>query len=875
MGMKFSSRAGNPNAVSAGEQQSGIALAKCQNARTIKPLGSPRRTVGLTKCLTRVATAMGIVLSTPAFAQTAPDSPPGDIVVTARRVEERLQDVPISITVYNPQQLADRNIVNSADLAAYTPSLAVNGTYGPEKSSFAIRGFSQDLNTLPTVGVYFADVVAPRLSSNITSGNGAGVGSMFDLQNVQVLKGPQGTLFGRNTTGGAILLVPQKPTDKLGGYVEGTYGNYNAERVQAVLNVPLSDTFFVRAGIDRYKRDGYINNRSGIGPTEFNNINYLAARLSVLAQLTPNLENYAIATYSRSDTNGVLGKIPFCNRGTVPGSTGAGAVERAAVCAQVDNEAARGFGYYDAENSDPNPFVKSRQWQVIDTTTWKTTDTLTIKNIASYGEAVERYSFNLSGDVIPFPLVVTNPGPNTPQGHQATFTEELQFQGRTSDNRLTWQAGGYMERSDPIGGRQGQEQVTSVLSSCTDVYAFKCSPFLLNLPGIGLIPAGSISIARNVYSYQNYGLYAQGTYKFTDQLSLTAGIRNTWDYEKEDSDNVRVTTSAAGPLGFACSRAVTPVPNPGAALALGGSCTRSFVQKSSKPTWLIDLEYKPVRDMMVYAKYARGYRGGGINEANFGAETWKPEHLDTYELGLKSSFHGAVSGTFDVTGFWNEFKDQQASVFIPACTANIPGCTHPAPTSINGIQNIGRSRLRGVEADGSIILFKDLRFDVGYAYLDAKVTGGSVPFCDNTRFICSQASFLGAGTVLPFAPKNRITVTGTYTLPLDPSIGKISVGATFTHTDHQFTGHGDDTAFAAGAIPYNAGITPATNLLNLNANWKSVAGSPVDLSLFATNVTNQKYYVAGGTALAGLGGEVIILGEPRMYGMRLKVHFGD
>src|SRR5437867_5174066 len=180
----------------------------------------------------------------PPAAQNQPQATeenPAEIVVTARRREERLQDVPISITVYTPEQLANRNIVNSTDLATYTPSLAVNGRFGPEKASFSIRGFSQDLNTLPTVAVYFADVIAPRLTSNITSGNGAGVGAMFDLQNVQVLKGPQGTLFGRNTTGGAILLVPQKPTDRLEGYVEGTIGNYNEMRLQAVLNVPVND----------------------------------------------------------------------------------------------------------------------------------------------------------------------------------------------------------------------------------------------------------------------------------------------------------------------------------------------------------------------------------------------------------------------------------------------------------------------------------------------------------------------------------------------------------------------------------------------------------------------------------------------------------
>ncbi len=812
-----------------------------------------------------------MVTVAPAIAQGANDSAAGDIIVTARRMEEKLQDVPISITVYNQEQLANRNIVNSTDLAAYTPSLSVNGKFGPNKSSFAIRGFQQDNNTLPTVGVYFAEAVAPRLQSAITGGNGAGVGSMFDLQNVQVLKGPQGTLFGRNTTGGAILLVPQRPTDKLEGYAEGTVGNHNTWRGQVVLNVPLSDTIRVRAGIDRYKRDGWINNRSGIGPKDFNNVNYWAARLSILADLTPDLESYTIFTYSKSDTNGKVDRLAFCD----PTATSVPAVvTKTSLCAQIAAEKAAGFGYYDVSNSDPNPFVNSRQWQVINTTTWKTSDTLTVKNIASYGESRESYSFTLNGDNTPLNFVIINPGQNTPQGNQWTFTEELQLQGRSSNDRLTWQVGGYLERSAPKGGLAGQESWVSTFGNCSDVYAFKCS--LLSLGGT---PVGSLGISHSVFYFHNYGLYAQATYKLTDQLAVTAGIRNTWDWQKGYGDNVRVVVSPTGPISFSCTRAVTPSPNPGVSLVTNGACGngRAFSTESQKPTWLIDLEYKPTQDILAYVKYARGYRAGGINEANLLAETWNPEYVDNYEVGLKTSFHGAVRGTFNLTGFWNEFKDQQASVFIPQCVispAN-PACTNPSFTGINGIQNIGRSRLKGVEADGSILLGDAFRFDFGYAYLDAKVTGGSVPFCSNSSFLCSQASFLVAGSALPYAPKNRITVTGTYTLPFPESVGKVSVGATFTHTDSQYSGHANDAAFAAGKIPFNASINPATDLLTLNMNWNGVGGSPVDLALFATNVTNQNYYVASGNSLSTVGAESIVLGEPRIFGARIKVHFGQ
>jgi iron complex outermembrane receptor protein len=843
-------------------------------------------TAKTSRALVLAATGMVMVLTTPAYAQQAGDASGGDIVVTARRIEERLQDVPISITVYNQQQISNRNIVNSADLATYTPSLTVNSRYGPDKAAFAIRGFSQDLNTVPTVAVYFADVVAPRLQSNIQSGNGAGVGSMFDLQNVQVLKGPQGTLFGRNTTGGAILLVPQKPTDRLEGYLEGTMGNFDERRIQGVINVPLSDSIRFRAGVDRNVRDGYIHNRSGIGPEDFNDINYWAARASLVIDVTPDIENYTIATYSRSHTNGWIGKLAYVNSGTPSGSA---AVFVSAGRNQAAAEA--GFGYYDAESNVPNPFVIGRQWQVINTTTWKASDALTIKNIFSYGESREAYSSNLSGDVGTltglgtFPFVITYPGQNSPQGNERTITEELQFQGRLGGDRLTWQAGAYLERSSPIGTQQQYTQIFT--APCTDVYAFKCGALVL---GPNLF--SQIGVAKNNYYYHDYGAYAQATYKFTDQFSITAGIRATHDWEKEIANNVKITTSESGPTAYGtalspytCSRAGAAQlenapgsatgPAGSAALLTDGTCTRTFVTKSTKPTWLIDLDYKPTPDMLIYAKYARGYRAGGINEANTGAEVWRPEKIDDYEVGLKASFHGAVRGNINIAGFWNEFQNQQYTVALPACTTVTPGCTNPPPTGINAVVNLAKSRVRGFEIDGSLFPVDALRLDFGYSYLDTEIRNAGAANCDTSRFLCSAAPFPVAGTTLLFAPKNRYTISGTYTLPFDEeTIGTISLGATFVHTDKQISSHADDGFFAAGVIPYNAGITPATDLLNLTLNWERVAGSDLDLGFFATNVTKQKYYVAANSALATIGSEYIMLGEPRVYGLRAKIHFG-
>ncbi|WP_177198493.1 TonB-dependent receptor [Novosphingobium sp. CF614] len=791
-----------------------------------------------------------------------------DIIVTARRTQERLQDVPISITVFNQEQLSNRNVTSSVELASYTPSLAVNSRFGPDKASFAIRGFSQDLNTLPTVGVYFADVVSPRLVSNTTSGNGAGVGSLFDLQNIQVLKGPQGTLFGRNTTGGAILIVPQRPTDRLEGYVEGTIGNYDAHRVQSVINLPLSDTFRVRIGIDRNKRDGYVKSRSGIGPRDFNDIDYFAARLSILGQLTENLENYVIATYSKYDTHGPLAKVAICNRtGAGTGIDGNIALSgiRLANCAKLDAQAS--YGYHEAENSNPDPYVRGRIWQIIDTTTWQANDRLTIKNIVSYGEAQESYSVNVTGDNIATPFVTTYPGIGKPQGSQYSFTEELQFQGRSANDRFVWQAGFYMERSNPLGG---QEQWTSIFSRCSDIYNYVCG-----VNRVGTVVAGSsISVARNNYFFRNHAGYAQATYKFSPQLSLTGGIRYTHDRAMTTGDGFSAVPSPTGRVGnFTCSqkRDANNARLSGPNFDTDGTCFRRFVQESSRPTWLAGLDFRPTEDVLLYAKYARGYRGGGVNQTAVNNETWDPEKLDTYEAGLKSSFSGALRGSLNISAFYNDFRNQQVSLSIPNCTGR-PTC---AAVPVAGIQNIGHSRIRGFELDAMVEPANGLRIEIGYAYLDAKVKSTEAAPCDNTAYNCIDGVFLKAGDTLPFAPKNRVTLTGTYRLPLNEGFGRISLGATFTHTDRQFVSHTVDHAFAAGIVPINTSVVPATDLLALNLNWNDVGGAPIDLALFATNVTNRKYTVAATNNLNNIGADFVLLGEPRMFGLRAKYRFGE
>jgi len=830
----------------------------------------------------RSALLMGVALTaidaSPALAQDTANesgSSSGDIIVTARRVEERLQDVPISITVFNQEQIADRNIAIASDLATYTPSLSVNTRFGPEKAAFAIRGFNQDSSTGPTVGVYFADVISLRAQGGTTSGNSAAAGSFTDLQNVQVLKGPQGTLFGRNTTGGAVLLVPQKPTDNLEGYVEGTYGNYDQMRLQGALNVPLADTFKVRLSVDRNKRDGYMKNHSGIGPKAYNDVDYTYVRLSAVADLTPDLENYTIAYYSRSRTEGFAARLAICNpdlAAMVNPQTGQPnpATTRAtagAACDQIARQNARGDGLTDVDvyQPDRSSGVRLDQWQIINTTTWRASDTLTVKNIVSYGEFREVSGFNLNSDnfFLPasfgplagqrFQYINLDSQPGMAAAAQSTFTEELQLQGGSADGKLNYVVGGYLEFARPLGWNQ---QRTAIFGDCSDAGTLTCAAPL------GFV---SLSQSRTQLSFDNHGIFAQASYKFTDKLSMTLGGRYTFDKTVGVSEYARFTLApVAGvvqPVSGVCNDRFK-FPNVNVLTQGTAACSTRITAKSNKPTWLVDLDYKPNDDILLYAKWARGYRQGGVNFTNPGLETWLPEKVDLYELGVKTSFRGAVSGYFNVAAFYNDFRNQQ--VFAQSISGT------PLVSGGNVIVNAGSSELKGIEVDGSATFFDSLRFDLGYTYLDTKVKeiateAELAPLLVNTPFIrlIPQSQ---PGDPLTYAPKHRLTVTGTYTLPLDESVGDVSIGATWIYTSKQFA-----ATLAASPI----GILPGTHLINLNLNWANVAGAPVDLAAFATNVTNKKYPVAIGAGYNSAGFDSYLVGQPRMYGVRLRFKFGQ
>ncbi len=812
------------------------------------------------------------VTATPAYPQSGFLE---EVVVTARRVEENVQDVPISMTVYTQDQITNRNITIATDLATYTPSLSVNERYGPEKASFSIRGFNQDQSTAPTVGVYFADVVGVRAQGGTTSGNTVGAGAFMDLQNVQVLKGPQGTLFGRNTNGGAILLVPQRPTSELGGYLEASMGNYDMTRLQGAVNLPLSDSVRVRFAADIHDRDGYMENKSGLGP-DFNDRSYDAFRLSAVWDVTSTVENYTIFHYSDSQTAGYASRFLDCDRAAaVPDDIGRidinGMVTLAA-CEQIDRQAARGDDELDVEVNSPGADLRIRQWQIINTTTWEVTDTLTIKNILSYGEFEEKSRFNLYSDnfTVPqsvnfldfgFPMPI-QPGqqfrlidldfqPGEATSAQTTWTEELQFQGSLLDERIQYVVGGYLEFSDPDGFNGGR----------TGIFAYCDSPGDLDCD-FNVVPlAGNVSESSTKFNFENHGVFAQGTYDFNEDFALTAGIRYTFDRIKGYDQGVRWAPApfTTEPLIPTC-RDVFRFPN---TVATDPKvCGKTISNNSDEPTWLVNLDYTPTGDLLVFAKYARGYRQGGINFTNPGVETWEPEQVDNYEIGAKLSFAGSISGFFNIAAFYNDYTDQQVFGALVTDRVNYPQISGGA-----AIVNAGESEISGIEIDAGAALLDSLTLTLSYAYLDTKIND-----LDTSGISLEGTPFLQIiplseeGGELNLAPEHKLSMNATWLLPIDPGLGDLSVGVTYTYVDEQLVN-------SSQPAPYD--YIEDRNLIDLNLNWRRVGGSSFDLSLFAVNVTDETYAVATGGGWSSFGIADFLYGQPRMYGARLRYNFGD
>ncbi|WP_133164377.1 TonB-dependent receptor [Solimonas fluminis] len=797
-----------------------------------------------------------------------------EVVVTAQRREESAQDVPISITVFDGKQLANANITNSADLAVYTPSLSTNNRFGADNATFSIRGFTQELRTTASVATYMAEVVAPRGQSSQTSGDGAGPGVMFDLANVQVLKGPQGTLFGRNTTGGAVLLVPNRPKDEFEGYVELSGGEWGMFRQQGVVNLPVTENFKVRLGIDRNERDGHLNNITRIGTDALGSVDYISGRLSTLWNISDSVENYTILSYIDSQSTGYSAQLYACNADYLTGDffgAFSGLLHYPACADQLARQKATGQdGFYDVVSTIASPMTNIKEKRLINTLTWDISDDVTLKNILAYAHLHTENGSDIFGTQFRYNVPLLNiprnpltellgiagpvsldpnpnrefktgvsvPNPDIPVTSQETYVGELQLQGNSFEGALEWQGGVYWENSRPDGysGNNSAGLISCNMASLEgDPSGFDCYD-----PLFGAV--GGVLVQQYKTEYLNRAVYTQGTWHFNDQWSATGGLRYTWDHTEGYGIKTSYRWLLAAPLG-ANEQIVTP-------------------EVSSKaPTGLLEVDWKPFEGQMVYAKYVRGYRQGSvILAADPGVDTFEPEKVDTYELGIKTQFGGPVPGRFNLSVFYNDFTNQQLQL----------GYISRDSLQTTTIVNAGKSRIAGIEGEAFFQPHDRVTFALSFSLLDTELLEQE----DLTEKVRAAGGELAGASVtpiaevgdeLPYAPDQTYVGSLNWRLPVSESLGEMDLGATYSYI-------GQQRSAASSSGPY--GMLDAFSLLNLNFTWGRIFNSPMDLVVFGTNVLDEEYvtYTSGTYKL--LAYESRMLGMPRMVGARLKYNFG-
>src|SRR5580658_1134042 len=445
-----------------------------------------------------------------------------EVVVTARREDEDLEKVPVSVVALSTSALTELHVTDEQELQTAVPGLLTVASTSTNQLAFSIRGQTLDAYsyTSPAVLAYFDELQTGGTSST----------TFFDLQSVQVLKGPQGTLFGRNATGGAVLYTTTQPGKELEGYFNYTAGNFNEQKVEGAVTIPLADWASVRLAAEDEHRDGYEHNiYLNVDEGSIDNRNF---RGSLLLTPLDALQSTTTVQYGRQGGDSGALKIVSANVNCPPSPQCA--------AAELYPPGVPTGGAYPAKLASYNGLLKfialegtQPFWNVwndsddghdaqlreaVNKTTYTVNDDLSIKNIAGYNQVVSRDRIDADGS--PF-LVVTNSaigGQYTEGNLYSTeqYSEELQLAGTGLVKRLSYLIGGYY-------GRDNEAQDEPLNVGCGSI-AFPVTP---ENPAGCEVPGGFGYNFEN--DEQSRALFAQASYEFIDHLRATAGFRETWE----------------------------------------------------------------------------------------------------------------------------------------------------------------------------------------------------------------------------------------------------------------------------------------------------------------------------------------------------------
>ncbi|MDB5968609.1 MAG: TonB-dependent receptor [Hydrocarboniphaga sp.] len=769
-----------------------------------------------------------------------------EVVVTARRREESAQSVPIAITALSGDALETHHINNIEGLATVVPTLSISQSSGRENSPvYSLRGirpteslYGQD----PTVAIYFADaVLSPAEGTNL---------GMYDLASVQVLKGPQGTLFGRNTTGGAILLTPRRPGNSFGADIMVGYGSYGLNETQVGVDIPASDTFALRLSGRTINSEGYQTNVAP-GPlygSKLGGEDTRSVRLSAVWNPTDSIENYMVVMYDQRHTNGRGMVLKAANPDPSPLNSarcydGPGnPVTGGQPCNRFETtdlpsiydavERANHRDINDVE-SDMRQFENLESSGVVNTTSIKLGDELTLKGIGAYHDFKTAQSIDLDASGIP--------GELTAEGDEALHhaSYELQLLGTAFDQRLNWVTGLYWYYET----------------------GFQNSPGRVSEGASGSNPFSQYGAVKDT----SYSAFAQGSYNLTSDLSLTAGVRMNKD-EREMTLETHTPTVC-----------ILKDQN-GQPLTLD-NCSVTLSDSFSQPTGTVSLDYKLRPDSLVYLASRLGYRSGGFNLRATNPLTYEPykqETVNDLELGTKTDWSvGSWRMRSNADTFYQLYDDIQRTVGVTS-TTGVPG---------SAVQNAAKAKVFGIELEQTIAPTRNLSLQLNYAYTYPKYDQwteiGSDPV-DPTATTKVYPVVDLSKTPFHFTPKHSGSATLAYTVPLGTEVGQLNFTSTASYRSGVWI-NSLQTIQAINRTPEN--IRPflqqkAYWLLDLSAGWSGVMGTSFDVNAYAKNVTDEEYKVGGiqlyESAYASVSRQGLLTaayGPPLTYGLQLRYRF--
>ena len=775
-----------------------------------------------------------------------------DIVVTATRRDSRLQTTPIAVSVIDSsliQQAAPRNI---GDLAAFVPNFSASTITGFNAASFAIRGVGQTNIIVyfePPVAVLVDDFVVPSVQTQLLD--------TFDVAQVEVLRGPQGTLFGKNTTGGAVTVRTKRPVmNQFGAEARFQYGSFNTQKIQGSLNIPLiNDKLALRVVGGYDKDDGYYHNGAcygpvtGFVPNKFNGVSgcldgrriggrkVANGRAKLLFEPSSNVRALLQYEWLRDKSQ----SVPSVN---VNGEfTGAGAFLTDLLHTVRTNPA----------NSDPlfNAAITNRNSGLVNIERGQrvSVDGFYLNTDIDAGSGTFTSVTGYRNQRTRLPNSYAGVAPIAPDGQALSF-----FDASRDDNRKTFQqevrfASKFQGPFQFVAG--GFYQHESIDFCVAQILGF------LDLVA-GPLPFGNWNdtpfILCNAQKGSSKAVFAEGTFKIAPTLTLTAGARYT-----RENKTWRGRQQAFVPtLGGGFDPSITVADALGASVYKYPSGVVTVGAKAHKLTYRASLGWQATPTVFGYATFSRGFKGGGFNDqiggfAAFGADlaafataarATKPETADSYEVGVKSEFLNHRL-RFNATAFHVKYSDLQKQL-------NVPIVVNGQPNQVTLFVNAASAVVNGAEIEASAVPVHGLTLRGVLGYQDAKYK----------KYTAPGAGYNLADAPLDRAPKWQWTLDGTYQVPIASFKATFNGNVTyvgrnlFTQDIIQILGN----TFLNARTLVNASVTLAD------------ADDRYYVRVIGRNLTDKRYKTAEQN-VAGLW-QNAQYGPPRFYGIELGMKLG-